>query len=82
MKYSVMNEGLSQNISASLIINLQNFILTNKEFVPKELATFNGHGIFHYIFKPSLSFKYLLDNVEKELTGLPQIITVMIESRV
>lgn len=41
------------------ILDVQGFLLDRKNFVPKELAIYDGVCISHYIFKPPVKFSLL-----------------------
>lgn len=48
-----------------VFVDLQGFIGEKNRFIPKELAAFNGHQVYHYIFKSPFPFRKLKENLQK-----------------
>lgn len=52
------------------IIDVQGFKISEKEFIPKELAAFDGSKFTHFIFKPPYSFHHLPEPMKKQASWL------------
>lgn len=53
-----------------MIVDIQGFKTTDKIFTPKELATYDGNIISHYIFRPPFPFAALPTHLQKQATWL------------
>ena len=53
-----------------IVLDIQGFKDENNKFIPKELATFDGHKISHYIFKQPYSLNLLSPEAQKNANWL------------
>lgn len=53
-----------------LVIDVQGFKTSEKDFAPKELAVFDGHRVSHYVFKPPFAFRNLPPTFRQQATWL------------
>lgn len=56
-------------MSTPVVIDLQGFSINN-QFIPKEIAAFNGQQISHHIFKPPGPFRIVPDTAKKDINWL------------
>lgn len=54
----------------NIIIDIQGFKATDKTFIPKELAAYDGYKTAHYIFKPPYQFNCLPIQLQKQAKWL------------
>lgn len=54
----------------SVVVDVQFFKVGAKQLVPKELATFDGEYISHYLFKPPFTFNCLTEEYQNEANWL------------
>lgn len=53
-----------------LILDIQGFRVNKNKFIVKELASYDGHKICHFIFKPPFPLKDMEPNLHKEAIWL------------
>lgn len=54
----------------SIILDVQGFSIEDNKFLPKELATYNGDEVCHYIFKPPFPFDMLSPHLQRNAVYL------------
>lgn len=56
----------------NLVLDVQGFTVENKRFIVKELASFDGSRISHYIFKPPFPRDLLPDELQRQTSWLTE----------
>lgn len=54
----------------SVVLDVQCFKIGNNTFYPKELASYNGDSVSHYVFRPPFPFKHLPNDLRKQAKWL------------
>lgn len=52
------------------ILDVQGYLINKTEFIPKELAIFDGEKVSHYIFKPPFKYYQLTKDDRKQVVWL------------